>query len=75
MTEGFPFEQCDADFVFGEVAKRLQSPESSALWSRMRSEMERNGVGGAISYLESEFTRLREKFQQEIERATPEDRP
>lgn len=72
MAESFPTEQCDAESVFGEVAKRLHEPESIALWMRMRSEMERNGVPGAISYLESEYTRLREHFEQELNRAAPE---
>jgi len=68
MDEAAAFNDCSAEYVFGEVGKRLASPETRALWMRLLDEMKRQGIGASISYMEGEFTRLREEFTHEVSR-------
>lgn len=63
-----PFQGCDAETVFREVASKVRSPEERTLWNRMLEEIKRNGVDGAVSYLEGEFTRVKEELSQELNR-------
>lgn len=68
MEELPPFKDCDAEHVFGEVAKMADSPELRALWQRLHAELKRKGVGAALTYVEGEFDRLRQEFANELVR-------
>jgi hypothetical protein len=62
------FNGCDSETVFDGDRTQANSSEARALWSRMQQEMRRNGVDGAISYLEAEFTRITEHLRRELAR-------
>ena len=68
MPKDFQFEHCNVEQVFAEVGKQVQSSEVRTLWGCMQEEMERRGVGAAVTYLEGEFTRLNEELTREIQR-------
>lgn len=69
MTPLPVFGDCDAEHVFREVTKKAKSQEVRALWKRLQSEIKRQGVGAAVTYVEGEFDRLRQDFISELERA------
>ena len=73
MPEEMSLPGCNSDSVFGDVTRRAQSPAVRSLWSRLREEMGRAGVGGAGSYLEGEFTRLNGEFEAELRRHEPSE--
>lgn len=66
------FKGCDAETVFEGVRSAVNTPESRTLWNRMHEELRRNGVDGAISYLEGEFTRIAESLRRELTRIEAE---
>jgi hypothetical protein len=68
MSEAIEFKHCDAATVFAEVRKAAVTPEARSLWDKLRSEMARNGVDGAASYLEVELRRIGETLTRELER-------
>ncbi len=72
MAHVSSFDGCDAETVFGEVAKKVQSTEARTLWYKMLEEIKRNGVDGAVSYLEAEFTQIKEELCREIDRLKSE---
>jgi hypothetical protein len=67
------FKDCDAETVFDAVKSKVHSSEARSLWGRMREEIKRAGIDGAVSYAEGEFARLREKIDHEIARLTAEE--
>ncbi len=68
MTDTQGFEECDSERVFAEVGKHVDKAETRTLWGRLQEEMKRKGVGAAITYIEGEFTRIRESLTREIDR-------
>jgi hypothetical protein len=62
------FKDTDAATVFDEVSKRAETEETQSLWDKLLTEVERKGVGGAVSYLESEFQRIGDDLNREIAR-------
>jgi hypothetical protein len=67
------FQNCDAEAVFEAVKSKVHSSEARSLWGRMREEIKRAGVDGAVSYIEGEFARLREDLKHEIARLEAEE--
>ena len=65
-------EDCTAEVVFADVSKSVRSSEARTLWFRMLEESKRNGVQASISYLEAEFTRIREDYLRELSRLEAE---
>ena len=68
MPEEVKFKNCDRAAVFAEVRRKTETQEARSLWNRLLPEMERNGVDGAVSYLEGEFDRIGERLEQELAR-------
>ena len=68
-----PFEGCDAASVFSEMTSQVHSAEGRTLWTRMLQEVHRKGVDASISYLESEFARVKEDLSRELDRLESED--
>jgi hypothetical protein len=68
MADGLEFENCDTATVFAEVGRKTETQEAQSLWNRLLPEMERYGVGGAVSYLEGEFDRVGEQLGRELAR-------
>jgi hypothetical protein len=62
------FKDTDAATVFDEVSKKTETDEARSLWDRLLSELERKGVNGAASYLESEFKRIGDDLNRELMR-------
>jgi hypothetical protein len=62
------FDDCDSNYVFSEVKKRLSSSESRSLWRRIEKELQDGGVGGADTYLRSNFSELVQKLRADIVR-------
>jgi hypothetical protein len=62
------FKDTDTATVFDEVSKRTETEEARSLWDRLLSELERKGVSGAASYLESEFQRIGGDLNNELAR-------
>lgn len=69
MQDSPIFDHCDAEHVFGEVEKRVDSPQLRTLWHRLHSELRRTNVGAALTYLDGEFARLTQEFARELDRA------
>jgi hypothetical protein len=66
------FEGCDAETVFSKIVTKVQSTEARTLWGKLLEEIKRNGVNGAVSYLETEFTQVKEDIRREIDRLKSE---
>ncbi len=69
MSDIPEFTNCDADYVFAEISKKLLSSETRALWSRLHNEIRRKGASAAATYLHGEFDRNAQDFAAELERA------
>ena len=63
------FEGCDADAVFAEISKRFSSSEARALWERLRDEIGRKNIRAAQTYLDGEFSRLKQELETKIKQA------
>jgi hypothetical protein len=68
MAEELKFKDCDTAAVFAEVRPKTETQEARSLWNRLLPEIERNGVDGAVSYLEGEFDRIGEQLDRELAR-------
>jgi hypothetical protein len=70
MADLFP--GCDSETVFAEVTSEVTTPEARALWTRLRDEIERRGIQGAVSHLQSEFSLIALRLRSELERLETE---
>jgi hypothetical protein len=70
MPEDLEFKDCDTAAVFAEVGRKTETQEARSLWNRLLPELKRNGVDGAVSYLEGEFDRIGEQLERELARLT-----
>jgi hypothetical protein len=61
MPDELEFKDCDTATVFAEVRRETETQEARSLWNRLLGEIERNGVDGAVTYLEGEFDRIGEQ--------------
>jgi hypothetical protein len=68
MAKQLKFKDCDTAAVFAEVGRKTETQEARSLWNRLLPEIERNGVDGAVSYLEGEFDRIEEQLDRELAR-------
>ena len=68
MAEEPKFKNCDTAAVFAEVGRKTETQEARSLWNRLLPEIKRNGVDGAVSYLEGEFDHIGEQLEQELVR-------
>jgi hypothetical protein len=68
MPEDLEFKDCDTAAVFAEVDRKTETQEARSLWNRLLPEIRRNGVDGAMSYLEGEFDRIGERLEWELAR-------
>lgn len=62
------FEGSDSETVFKAVTAAAGSPDTGSLWERMLLEIRRKDVGAAVSYLESEFQKIKQDLMDEIKR-------
>jgi hypothetical protein len=62
------FEGSDSETVFKAVTAAVGSPDTASLWERMLSEIRGEDVSAAISYLESEFQKIKQDLMDEIKR-------
>jgi hypothetical protein len=62
------FEGSDSETVFKAVTAAVGSPDTASLWERMLSEIRDEDVSAAISYLESEFQKIKQDLMDEIKR-------
>lgn len=72
MSETLQFKGCDSETVFSDVTANARSVEARKLWVRTFDELKRNGVDGAVGYLEEEFNRIRDDLRAEIQRLESE---
>jgi hypothetical protein len=68
MPEDLEFKDCDTAAVFAEVGRKTETEEARSLWNRLLPEIMRNGVDGAVSYLDGEFDRIGEQIERELVR-------
>lgn len=61
-----PFQDCSAERVFADMSAQMAASEVRALWLRLKTELDRQGVAGATTYLNAEFTRLRGDLIKEL---------
>jgi hypothetical protein len=61
-----PFQSCSAERVFWEISAQTDTPEIRALWTRLQDEIQRQGVSAARTYLDAEFTTLKEELDREL---------
>lgn len=64
-TNNNPFSDIDSSKVYARVLDGLDSTQRS-LWKRLESELRSSGVGGADSYLKSEFQSAAEKIKERL---------
>ena len=64
-----PFEDCSAERVFSEISAQIETPQVRTLWLRLETELKRQGVGGATTYLNAEFTHMKENLNRELSAA------
>jgi hypothetical protein len=62
------FEGSDSETVFKAVTAAVASSDTGSLWDRMLSEIKRKDVGAAVTYLESEFQKIKQDLLDEIKR-------
>ena len=69
-SESLPdeFSNCDSNYVFSEVNKRVTSSQSRSLWRRMEKELNAGGVGAVDTYLRSSFLEIAQKLRADIRR-------
>jgi hypothetical protein len=58
---------------FAEVRRKTETEEARSLWNRLLPEIERNGISGAVTYLEGEFDRIGEQLDRELARIAAND--
>jgi hypothetical protein len=73
MPDPIEFNHCDTETVFKEVRTAAVTTEARSLWDKLESEINRNGVDGAVSYLEGELRRIEETLTRELARLEVEE--
>ena len=68
MDEVLKFQDCDSQTVFAEVTNKAHSSELRTMWTRLLTELQRNSVAGAISFLDAEFDHIRDDLETEVRR-------
>lgn len=62
------FDQCNAEQVFAEVARRLATSELQTLWKRLHDELNSGGPSAVGTYLDSEFAQVVQNFHGSLNR-------
>jgi hypothetical protein len=60
------FQDCSAERVFADMSTQVNASEVRTLWLRLKTELDRQGVAAATTYLNAEFMRLKGELIKEI---------
>ena len=73
MPKESPFDHCSIEDVYKEINKKLTTDELRSLWGRVQEELKRKGPESVATYLDSEFTQLKQDFDHDLDRLSPLD--